>query len=223
MLPSHSNAQVIGQVLQTSTKYSLASYCTFLNFIAHGFLILHTHHHDNIGEVDLSIRRGFNRTQLIHCICKPRQPALLKLRSLGLRLFANTQQHHAGIMSSGDTPEAATKTSTQSQQLSSRRRYTLDQFSDDIEFIGNYCVGGYHPVHIHDRLHDRYEVIHKLGHGSYSTIWLARDHMIEQNVAIKILIADNDRPIGSKILSILNKASSNSEMATLTQTRELQH
>ena len=38
-----------------------------------------------------------------------------------------------------------------------------------------YRPGGYHPVHLGDLYHQRYRVIHKLGFGSYSTVWLARD------------------------------------------------
>jgi serine/threonine-protein kinase SRPK3 len=38
----------------------------------------------------------------------------------------------------------------------------------------NYQPGGYHPVEIGDELHNgRYRIIHRLGHGAYSTVWLA--------------------------------------------------
>ncbi|KAH0179481.1 kinase-like protein, partial [Aureobasidium melanogenum] len=45
------------------------------------------------------------------------------------------------------------------------------------------------------RLHDvfaggRYRVIHKLGHGSFSTAWIARDSMLSRNVALKITVAE---------------------------------
>lgn len=38
-----------------------------------------------------------------------------------------------------------------------------------------YRPGGYHPVHLGDVHHQRYKAIHKLGYGTYSTVWLARD------------------------------------------------
>ena len=38
-----------------------------------------------------------------------------------------------------------------------------------------YQPGGHHPVHLGDVYNDKYRVIHKLGYGSYSTVWLARD------------------------------------------------
>ena len=40
----------------------------------------------------------------------------------------------------------------------------------------NYKSGGFHPVHLQDAFHNkRYEVIRKLGYGSFSTVWLAKD------------------------------------------------
>lgn len=45
-----------------------------------------------------------------------------------------------------------------------------------VEDVEGYKVGGYHPVHLNDsRLGGRYLVIRKLGHGSYSTMWLVHD------------------------------------------------
>jgi hypothetical protein len=44
------------------------------------------------------------------------------------------------------------------------------------EPLSGYKAGGYHPVHLGDKLcGGRYKVLHKLGWGSYATIWLARD------------------------------------------------
>ena len=47
----------------------------------------------------------------------------------------------------------------------------------------------------------RYRVIHKLGYGSYSMVWLARDHLENRYVAIKIEKAA--APAESKELAIL--------------------
>jgi serine/threonine-protein kinase SRPK3 len=54
----------------------------------------------------------------------------------------------------------------------------------------NYRPGGFHPVHLGDKFKkDRYYVIHKLGHGGFATVWLARDSTRNRYVALKILAA----------------------------------
>lgn len=50
--------------------------------------------------------------------------------------------------------------------------YTIGVPAED---MSKYCPGGYHPVYLRERLHNRYEVLHKLGFGSFSTVWLAHD------------------------------------------------
>ncbi|CAG8020843.1 unnamed protein product [Penicillium nalgiovense] len=40
---------------------------------------------------------------------------------------------------------------------------------------GLYQTGGFHPVHLVDVFHCRYEVLRKLGYGRYSTVWLVKD------------------------------------------------
>ncbi|SPQ21530.1 f2e24157-8dd7-4505-936f-959e878438f3 [Thermothielavioides terrestris] len=74
---------------------------------------------------------------------------------------------------------------------------------EDVERLEYYQPGGYHPVDIGDRFHGRYRIVHKLGHGTFSTIWLARDERLSKYVAIKVCTADaSRREIG--ILSHLN-------------------
>ena len=43
------------------------------------------------------------------------------------------------------------------------------------EYVENYKPGGLHPVHLGDIFNKRYRVCRKLGFGSWSTVWLARD------------------------------------------------
>lgn len=44
------------------------------------------------------------------------------------------------------------------------------------EWVEVYHPGGYHPVHLGDTFNDgQYKVLRKLGDGSFSTVWLARD------------------------------------------------
>lgn len=44
------------------------------------------------------------------------------------------------------------------------------------EPLSRYRPGGYHPVHLGDVYHNgKFQIIHKLGWGSYATVWLAKD------------------------------------------------
>lgn len=43
------------------------------------------------------------------------------------------------------------------------------------ETIPDYLVAHYYPVRIGNVIHDRYQVVGKLGYGTTSTVWLARD------------------------------------------------
>jgi serine/threonine-protein kinase SRPK3 len=55
-----------------------------------------------------------------------------------------------------------------------RHQYSIGLPAEDLALYG---PGGYHPVHLNDRFKEgRYEIRQKLGFGSFSTVWLARDH-----------------------------------------------
>ncbi|KAE8141237.1 kinase-like domain-containing protein [Aspergillus pseudotamarii] len=59
------------------------------------------------------------------------------------------------------------------------------------EWVEDYRPGGYHPVVLGDIFKNgQYKVIRKLGEGSYSTVWLARDLKNSGYVALKILVSD---------------------------------
>lgn len=77
------------------------------------------------------------------------------------------------------------------------RQYKPSSF-DDVEDIEDYIPGGLHPTHIGDTIIDRYKVLHKLGYGGFSTVWLANDTQSHRIVALKILRAEE-----SKILTEL--------------------
>ncbi|KAF4633603.1 hypothetical protein G7Y89_g4511 [Cudoniella acicularis] len=75
----------------------------------------------------------------------------------------------------------------------------LAGIQDGVENIDDYQVGGYHPIHLGDRLGNagRYHVIHKLSYGGFSTVWFCRDSQEGKSVAVKVLTADvsaNDLP-----------------------------
>ena len=65
-----------------------------------------------------------------------------------------------------------------------------DTMLDNLEYVERYNEGGYHPVHLEDSLDGgRYHIVHKLGWGGSSTVWLARDEQIQRLVSLKILTA----------------------------------
>ena len=62
----------------------------------------------------------------------------------------------------------------------------------NIENIETYRPGGFHPIHLHDTLaNNRYHILHKLGYGGFSTVWLARDTAENKLVSLKILTAES--------------------------------
>ncbi|GAB1206986.1 hypothetical protein APSETT445_005690 [Aspergillus pseudonomiae] len=63
---------------------------------------------------------------------------------------------------------------------------------DEVKKLERYRPGGYHPVIVGQQLKDRYCIIHKLGFGAYSTVWLARDQQASKYVAIKISVSSID-------------------------------
>ncbi|KAH0593680.1 hypothetical protein MHUMG1_08430 [Metarhizium humberi] len=72
-------------------------------------------------------------------------------------------------------------------------RSCRDQYHwvDGAESLEKYTRGGYHPVMIGDVLNKRYQIVDKLGHGGYSTVWLARDTQQELYVALKVGISNS--------------------------------
>ena len=79
------------------------------------------------------------------------------------------------------------------------------QWIEGTESLDLYRPGGLHPTLPGDVLHSRYEVIDKLGHGGYSTVWLAHDRKRKGYVAIKVCVADPSIPRrDAKIMSSLS-------------------
>ncbi|KAI0112425.1 kinase domain-containing protein [Nemania sp. FL0031] len=64
---------------------------------------------------------------------------------------------------------------------------------DDVEDVERYVPGGYHPVEIGDKIGKdakQFVVVHKLGFGGFSTVWLVRSCLDMRYFALKILCAD---------------------------------
>jgi serine/threonine protein kinase len=85
---------------------------------------------------------------------------------------------------------------------------------DRLENPAMYKPGGYHPIAIGDELHNgRYRIIHSLGHGTFSTVWLALDQRYE-----KTIIADANTPCSRYVaVKISTACSQNDEVAILRQ------
>lgn len=71
-----------------------------------------------------------------------------------------------------------------------RKNYRFYDNGAPCEWVESYHPGSFHPVHLGDVFHDRYEVIRKLGDGSFGTVWLALDRRYDDDgfkyVALKI-------------------------------------
>jgi serine/threonine protein kinase len=76
------------------------------------------------------------------------------------------------------------------------------------EWIEDYRPDSYHPVHLGDIFNNgQYKVIRKLGEGSYSTVWFARDLKDQRYVALKILVSEiSVSTTELQLLSHINKA-----------------
>ncbi|KAM0664326.1 hypothetical protein ACQRIU_006909 [Beauveria bassiana] len=59
----------------------------------------------------------------------------------------------------------------------------IEYFSEPIE---RYIDGLYYPICIGDVLADTYRIVHKLGWGGFSTVWMARNLKSQKMVALKI-------------------------------------
>ncbi|RYP67831.1 hypothetical protein DL771_007008 [Monosporascus sp. 5C6A] len=62
----------------------------------------------------------------------------------------------------------------------------------NVEDIGQYRRGGLHPIRLGDFLgdNDRFRVVHKLGYGHFSTVWLCFDNQEKVWRAVKVLCAE---------------------------------
>jgi len=89
---------------------------------------------------------------------------------------------------------------------------------DGVEDVEKYIVGGYHPVNIGDILGEkekRYEIIHKLGSGGFSTVWLARLVNRQRYYALKVLCANATDDMELNILRHLQKCVTHPNISSL--------
>ena len=73
---------------------------------------------------------------------------------------------------------------------SSQASGPIYHWHEEVENLERYCPGGCHPIQLGDEFsRGRYRIIHKLGYGSFSTVWLARDHLESRYVSLKVMTA----------------------------------
>lgn len=108
-----------------------------------------------------------------------RRPSFTVPRTLTLRtLMQNSRRiSSASSSSSSSTPERSLAN-------------VAYGYMEDVEAPNFYVPEGYCPVQIDECLHARYRIVHKLGHGSFSTAWLALDQTSQEFVAVKVGTAD---------------------------------
>ncbi|RAL14568.1 uncharacterized protein BO97DRAFT_465080 [Aspergillus homomorphus CBS 101889] len=125
--------------------------------------------------------------------------ALMHTLSLGLPCFHRPLSRVFSVTAS--QPTAPTRSTSR----------VLYEPIESVERMEYYQKGGYHPMNIGDHFHARYRVVHKLGHGTYSTIWLARDEISKRYVAVKICTAYSD-PLETNVLSQLSEPPKSSDI-----------
>lgn len=89
----------------------------------------------------------------------------------------------------------------------------------DTEDLELYRKGGLHPVHLGDHYDgNRYRIVHKLGAGGFSTVWLAYDTSASSWVALKIIVADKSAAVEEKAL-MCHRIISGTDASFVTFTR----
>ena len=98
------------------------------------------------------------------------------------------------LVQTGYSHSCHLSTKSISSFMSTKRQCPSYRYIEDVERLDYYRPGGYHPININDTVHNRYRIVHKLGHGTYSTTWLARDDRFQKYVAIKIGTSESRTP-----------------------------
>lgn len=112
-----------------------------------------------------------------------------------LRIPQTTSKHSVLIRRRPNSTRSLSQTESTDSPASSERQWPVYAWNDAaVESLEHYGPnGGYHPVHIGDIFSaGRYEVIHKLGNGSYSTVWLCKDIPQQRYVSVKVTVSESE-------------------------------
>ncbi|PNP86551.1 hypothetical protein FNYG_00253 [Fusarium nygamai] len=63
-------------------------------------------------------------------------------------------------------------------------KFEVEEVSENPQ---RYLEGLYYPMSIGETLGNQYRIEHKLGHGGFSTVWMAYDILAKKDVALKIM------------------------------------
>jgi serine/threonine-protein kinase SRPK3 len=85
-----------------------------------------------------------------------------------------------------------------------RQKYRWPGDLDDIEDVERYRLGGFHLIQTGDILGGKFRVLHKLGCGGSSTVWLARNLTDQRLYLINILAVDASTSELDIILYLMN-------------------
>jgi len=96
---------------------------------------------------------------------------MIRLRSCVPRFLPEFYSRYSQSFSTMSRPPTPSSKAPQNQS-----EWRFHPISAATEWIEDYRPGGLHPIHIGDTLDgERYKILRKLGYGSFSTVWLARD------------------------------------------------
>jgi len=103
-----------------------------------------------------------------------------------------TSNMPTAVMSPTGVVEATTSRPSCSTTMDDRGDFVDSEDEGDIEEVAEnpnlYPEGLLYPICIGEIVADRYRIDHKLGHGSFSTVWMAYDTVRKVEVALKILM-----------------------------------